>query len=914
MALAKKKRLYLIDGMSQIYRAYYAIRGLSTSTGVPTNAIYGFTMMLRRLLTAEKPDYIGVVLDTAGPTFRHESFEKYKSSRTAMPDDLSVQMRYITRVCDALRIPITSRGGFEADDLIGTFTKEAEKLGLEVVIVTNDKDLCQLVDDSVTVMRTDRMGNTVVMDPKAVVEKFGVRPDQIVDLLALMGDTIDDIPGAPGVGEKGAKQLVEQFGSIENALANADQITRKTYRESLKNNADLIRQSYELATIKCDVPVTLDLEALKYGEADRTAAYQLFLELEFSQLVKEYADAKPREESSPARALTGRTYRRITTQSELEGFIASLWPKDRIAIAPAYTEAFKDAGKDADKDSTVYGIAISPAPGESTLIDLRHFEAGATPLASIKEVLENGLVRKAVHDWKTCLHVFDRYAREHDPASAPARLADGRICEIEPAIRIDGVADDTMLAAYLVDPNRSNYRYREVAREHLGVDLPAECCGFEGPDLGALQAADLTYELATVLRERIETLGLEPVYQDIELPLVEILFEMEQLGVRIDTDQLAAAGVEMERELARLTSEIFTLAGQEFNINSTVQLGEIFEKLNFETGRKTKTGRISTSFDVLEELAAKYELPRLIIEYRELAKLKNTYVDALPKLIDPKTGRIHTTLNQAVAATGRLSSTNPNLQNIPIRSEMGRRIRAAFVAAPGHVLLSADYSQIELRIFAHITGDPVMTDAFKMGEDIHARTARAVFGAKSKEEEHRHRRVAKIVNFAIAYDIGPFGLAQRTGLSRAEAKAAIQSYYQTYTGVRRYMEETPTQVRQTGIVRTIFGRIRPIPDIANRNHNLRARAEREAINAPIQGTAADLVKIAMIKVHKRLRREKLGAKMILQVHDELLLEVPQGEVERTGEIVKQEMESVHEMAVPLLVDVGTGHTWMEAKP
>jgi DNA polymerase-1 len=902
MAPPKKKRLFLIDGMSQIYRAYYAIRGLSTSTGVPTNAIYGFTMMLRRLLTTEKPDYIAVVMDTAGPTFRHEAFEKYKSSRTAMPDDLSVQMRYIAQLCESLRIPVASLASFEADDVIGTFTKEAEKHGLEVLIVTNDKDLCQLVDDDVKVLRTDRQGNTVVMDTRAVREKLGVSPDQVVDLLGLMGDTIDDIPGAPGVGEKGAKQLIEQFGSIENALANADKITRKTYRESLKNNADIIRQSKELATIKCDVPVAFDLESLAYCEPDRAAAYRLFSELEFAQLVKEFADASQPKESAPAHEAVKGNYSRVTSLAELEALIERVWSLERIAVAPA------------DRNGVLYGIAVSTAPGEAALIDLEHFEPGAEPLPLIKEVLENGLVRKSIHDWKTALHLFDQYAREHDSTGKLSRLADGQICDVEPAIRIEGVEDDTLLGAYLVDPNRSNYRFADIAREHLGVELSPETDGFDAADYRALQSADLTYDLATALGSRIQDLDLTRVYAEIELPLVEILFEMEQLGVRIDTHQLATAGFEMETELARLTDAIYTLAGQEFNINSTVQLGEVFEKLNFETGRKTKTGRISTSFDVLEELAMKYDLPRLIIEYRELSKLKNTYVDALPRLIDPKTGRIHTTLNQAVAATGRLSSTNPNLQNIPIRSEMGRRIRAAFVSAPGFLLMSADYSQIELRIFAHITGDPAMTEAFQQGEDIHARTARAVFGAKSKEEEHAHRRVAKIVNFAIAYDIGPFGLAQRTGLSRAEARVAIDSYYKTYTGVRRYMEETPSLVRQTGIVRTIFGRIRPIPDIGNRNHNLRARAEREAINAPIQGTAADLIKIAMIRVHERLRREKLAARMILQVHDELLLEVPEAEVERTEQVVKQEMESVYEMAVPLLVDVGAGKNWMEAKP
>jgi DNA polymerase-1 len=596
-----------------------------------------------------------------------------------------------------------------------------------------------------------------------------------------------------------------------------------------------------------------------------------------------------------------RKYSRITTRADLDRLIKSLWSLDRFSLAVA------------EREGRLYGLAVSTASMNAALIDLEAFEPGADPLGLLREALENGLIRKAVHDWKGALTALDRYLRERE-APAAGKKNSGAIEDFKPLARIEGVEDDTMLAAYLLDPNRTSYRVPELAREHLGLEMAETVEEFDAADSRALQTADIVFHLSDVLRARIEERGLERVYTDIELPLVEILFEMERTGVRIDTRALEKAGREMEREIERLTAEIYKLAGQEFNINSTVQLGEVFEKLNFEVGRKTKTGRISTSSDVLEELAAKYDLPRLIIEYREVAKLKSTYVDALPRLIDARTGRIHTSLNQAVTATGRLSSTNPNLQNIPIRSELGRRIRAAFVPSPGYLLMSADYSQIELRLFAHITGDEVMTEAFNHGEDIHARTARAVFGAKTKKEEADSRRLAKIVNFAIAYDIGPFGLAQRTGLSRAEARRVIDDYYETYKGVRRYMEETPEQVRETGVVRTIFGRIRPIPDINNRNHNLRARAEREAINAPMQGTVADLVKMAMIRVRDRLRREQLGARMILQVHDELLLEVPEKEADRTSEVVRAEMENVYKLAVPLVVDVGVGRNWMEAKP
>lgn len=903
MAEEERKRLYIVDGMSQIFRAYYAIRGLSNSSGLATNAIYGFTMMLRRLIASEKPDYLGIALDSPEPTFRHESYELYKANRAMMPDDLETQLPYINRVCEVLRVPIIRQPGFEADDIIGTLARKAEAAGLDVIVVTNDKDLCQVVTPHVKVLRTERSGDMKLLDAAGVAEKLGVRPDQVVDLLALWGDSSDNIPGAPGVGEKGAKQILQQFDTLENALAHADEISRKTYRESLQQNVELILQSRDLARIHCDMPISLDLDALRYEEPDRGAAYQLFSELEFSQLTREFADAaSPDSIATVAARRPGKArYARITTIAELKSFIRSLWSLDRIAIATA------------ERDEKLYGLAVSTAQMNAVIIDFEKFETNADPLGLVKEVLENGIIQKSVHDWKGALTCLDKYITERDDLSSKKK-ADGSIPDFKPAIRIEGVEDDTMLAAYLLDPNRASHRIQEVTREYLGLDMADSVDGFDPADSRALQTADLTYHLADVLRAKIEEKELETVYSEIELPLVEILFEMERLGVRIDTAALEKAGGEMEKELDRLTGEIYKLAGEEFNINSTVQLGEIFEKLNFEVGRKTKTGRISTSSDVLEELAAKYELPRLIIEYREIAKLKNTYVDALPKLINPRTGRLHTTLNQAVAATGRLSSTNPGLQNIPIRSELGRRIRAAFVPSPGYVLMSADYSQIELRLFAHITGDRAMTEAFARGEDIHAATARSVFGAKNKEEEEEMRRLAKIVNFAVAYVIGPFGLAQRTGLSRAKAKQVIEDYYKTYTGVRRYMEETPEQVRETGFVRTLLGRIRPIPDINNRNHNLRARAEREAINAPLQGSASDIVKMAMIRVHERLNREGLGAKMILQVHDELLLEAPEKEVERVREVVRSEMEEVYKLSVPLVVDTGVGRNWMEAKP
>ena len=897
-----RKKLYLVDAKSQVYRAFYAVRHLSTSTGIPTNAIFGFTNILRKLIKEEKPDYLGVIDDAPEPTFRHEAFEQYKAKRLAMPDDLVPQLAYIDQVCGVLRCPVIKAAGFEADDIIGTLAHKAVEAELDVMIVTNDKDMGQLVNEHVRMLRTDRSNVTSILDAAGVEERYGVRPDQMVDLLGLWGDTIDNIPGAPGIGEKGAKQIIQEFGSIDAAMAGAEKISRKSYRESLLNNTDIILQSRELARIRTDVPIDLNLDALILEEPDRGAAYRLFSELEFAQLKKEFEDAASEGEgatASEAAQSAEYSYSLITTNAELKKFIDALWEKDSFGLAAC------------ERDGRLESVAISSEPGAAALIDFTQVDSPTDAIHQIRALLENGLISKSIHDLKGALTALNRFG---GAGASSATQSDGSIVEFKPSITVNSINADTLLASYLLDPNRANYQITDMAREHLRYEFRDSVEGCDAAGAKTVQAAEVTARLAPVLDARIKEAGLEYVYREIELPLVHILFEMEQTGVLIDVMKLREAGLEMEQELMQLTARIYELAGEGFNINSTVQLGEIFERLNFEVGRKTKTGRISTSADVLEELAAKYELPRLIIEYREIAKLKNTYVDALPKLINPRTGRLHTTLNQAVAATGRLSSTNPNLQNIPIRSEMGRKIRAAFVACPGRVLMSADYSQIELRIFAHITGDPVMTEAFIQGDDIHARTARAVFGAKTKEQEAEFRRVAKIVNFAIAYDIGPFGLAQRTGLSRAEAKAAIENYYQTYTGVRRYMEQTPEEVRKNGVVRTIFGRSRPIPDINNKNYNLRARAEREAINAPIQGTAADLVKIAMIHVHNRLRRERLSARMTLQVHDELLLEVPEAEVERTTQVVREEMEGVHVMDVPLVVDVHVGKNWMQAKP
>ncbi|HEY7546179.1 MAG TPA: 5'-3' exonuclease H3TH domain-containing protein, partial [Blastocatellia bacterium] len=534
----------LVDGMSQIFRAYYAIRGLTNSHGLATNAVYGFTMMLRRLIANEKPDYLGIALDSPEPTFRHESYEHYKANRALMPDDLAVQLPYINRVCEVLRVPIIRQPGFEADDIIGTLACKAEAAELDVVVVTNDKDLCQIVTPHTKVLRTERSGDMRMLDAAGVEEKLGVRPDQVVDLLALWGDSSDNIPGAPGVGEKGAKQIIQQFDTLEKALAHTEEIQRKTYRESLQQNVELILQSRDLARIHCDMPIKLDLDALRYEEPDRRAAYELFSELEFAQLTREFADAaSPDSIATVAARRPGKAkYARITTVAELKSFIHSLWSLDRISIATA------------ERERRFCGLAISTAQMNAVMIDFEKFEEGQDPLELLREVLENGIIRKSIHDWKGALTCLDKYIR--DRADKPAKKTpDGSISDFKPAIRLEGVEDDTMLAAYLLDPNRTNYRMQEIAREYLGLDMADTVDGFDASDSRALQTADLTFHLADVLRAKIEEKELERVYTEIELPLVEILFEMERLGVRIDTSALEKAGSEMERELDRLTCE-----------------------------------------------------------------------------------------------------------------------------------------------------------------------------------------------------------------------------------------------------------------------------------------------------------------------------------------------------------------------
>ena len=897
------ERVFLIDSMSHIFRAFFAPMAnraapLANSKGQVTQAVFIFTNMLRKLLQDEKPNYIAAIFESGEKTFRHETFADYKANRLEMPDDLASQLPYIFRLCEALNIPVINAPGYEADDVIGTFACKIADLKMQAVIVSNDKDMCQLVRDpyiicmrqnSQVVKRKEPVPPIEWCDEQWVANKFGVPADKLVDLLGLMGDSIDNIPGAPGIGSKGAVQIIQQFGSIENALAQWEQVKHKTYRESLRDNAELIRQSRELARIKCDVDIELDLDLIKSRPPDRAAAYELFKELEFAALTREFADAAQPVVAGAA----AENYRIIRNTRELEALAKDLWEAERVGIAVADPSPISSAEEQQCFNyETAGGLALSSGAGTSAYVDLEKFSGGLNAArGQLKELLENGLIEKSVHDLKRAVGLLSRLG-----------------------LKLEGVKDDSFLAGYLLDPNRSKYDLLDLAREALDVDTtPPAASGWTELQWQTALAADLTAQTAKVLHERILDKKLETIYSEVELPLAPLLYRMEQAGLKVDRAVLGDLSKHLGQELEKLTQKIYELAGREFNIGSPKQVGEVLSELNINSGRKTATGKISTSKAVLEELAQSFELPRLIIEYRELDKLKSVYTDALPHQIAAD-GRIHCLLNQTVAATGRLSSSDPNLQNIPIRTELGRRIRRAFVAEPGSRLISADYSQLELRLLAHITQDAVMLEAFQKGEDIHARTARLVFGAKTDDELKEARRFAKIVNFAIAYAIEPWGLSQRVGISRQEAKKVIEDYYDTYKGVRRYMEEVPLRAREHGYVRSIYGRIRPLPGINDRNANIRRAAEREAINMPIQGTASDIVKIAMLHVDEEFHKAGLQARMLMQVHDELLVEAPESEAEAAAEILKREMESAVQLDVPLVVDIGIASNWMDAKP
>jgi len=906
MSENKPKRVFLIDSMSHIFRAYFAPMGrkggepLRNSKGQGTQAVFVFTNLLRKLLNDEQPDYVAAVFDTAEKTFRHDSFADYKANRAEMPDDLASQLPFIVRVCEAFDIPILKMPGFEADDIIGTLAQKVAEKGMQAVIVSNDKDLCQLVRDPLIVCMRQNSQNIkrkvqvppVEMCDEAWVEnKFGLPPTKIVDLLGLMGDAIDNIPGAPGIGEKGALKLILEFGSAEEAMKNAAKVTHKTYRESLQNNQDLIRQSIELATVHTTMPIELDLDALKYNQPNRQLAYQLFSELEFNTLTREFADSAPLFSGlyDTPTAKTETRYELISTRENLDKLIRKLWETEYWSFEVDASNSDSKGGSFAKKPPL--GVGIATAAGTSFYVDLENFAEGqGEAVNALRDILSNGFLEKCTHDYKGNLAALQKLG-----------------------IKPEAVTDDTCIAAYLLDSSRAKYDLQTLGRLNLNRETALEIpANFTESQFRTCERADFTFQLAPILRRQIVENGLEEIYTTMELPLVSLLYKIEMAGMKIDDAALKGFSDFISTELETLKEKIFKITNREFNISSPKQVGEALTELNIETRHKTPTGQISTSKDVLNELAETYEIAQMIIDYRELEKLKTTYSDVLPNQI-ASDGRIHGTLNQTVAATGRLSSTDPNLQNIPIRTELGQHIRRAFIPEKGCKLISADYSQLELRILAHITRDEVMLEAYKNNEDIHSKTATLVFGAKTPAELKEKRRLAKIVNFAIAYAVESFGLSQRVGISRADAKQVIEDYYETYKGIKKFMEETPEIAREKGFVASLFGRRRYLPSINDRNYNVRSRAEREAINMPIQGTSSDIVKIAMLRVDEALQREGLKTQMIMQVHDELLFESPEAEVQKATEIIKIEMEKAVQLDVPLTVEIGAGDNWMTTK-
>lgn len=881
----------MIDGSSYIYRAFFALPHLSNSRGFPTNAVYGFTNMLRKVLREKAPDYLAVAFDAPGPTFRHEAFDGYKAQRPSMPDNLRPQIPYIKEIVTALRIPILEKEGFEADDLIGSLTKKMEREGIETVIVSGDKDLMQLIDSNVIMF--DPMKDKVFQVPD-VKERFGVTPDKLIEVFGLSGDTSDNVPGVPGVGEKTASKLIMEFGSIEGLLGNLKKLKNGKLRENLTLYGEQARLSRKLVTLNTQVPVEWELKDLKMEDPDREKLQKIFKELEFSKLFKEFSFPPERGEKE---------YRLITAEEELFNLIEALEKAGKFAFSLQSTSV-------RPMEAEIVGVSFSYQSDHAFYVPLGHTCAGAPcqlnkkdVLRSLKPLLENPEVKKFGQNIKS-IHIL--LARE--------------------GIHLRGVVCDTMVASYLLNPSKHDHSMEELAREHLDYQITtyADIAGsgvkaipFPLVDVQkalhySCEGSDLTLTLAEMLMPKIETDGFADLYHKVELPLIEVLADMEMTGVKLDLPLLEVMSKEFEIQMDRMAEEIYALAGESFNINSPQQLGKIlFEKLKLPGGKRTKTG-YSTDVDVLKELSLEFPLAAKILDYRSLSKLRFTYIDAFPQLVNPVTGRIHTSFNQTVTATGRLSSSDPNLQNIPIRTQEGRRIRQAFIPEEGDRILSADYSQVELRILAHLSQDPFLLDTFQHERDVHTDTAAEIFNIPPERVTPDMRRSAKVINFGIIYGMSAFGLGKELGIPPSTAQTYIAEYFQKYHGVRDYLDRSLEGARERGYVTTLMNRRRYLPDIGSKNRIVRQFAERIAVNAPIQGTAADLIKVAMIRVHGRLAAEKRKAKLVLQIHDELVFEVPEEEIEAVQALVKEEMEGVMKLTVPLKVETGVGKNWAEA--
>jgi DNA polymerase-1 len=844
------RRLFLIDSYGFIFRAYHArartkAPPMRTSTGISTEAVFIFNNMLRRLSKSFEPEYMAAVFESIGKTKREEEFADYKANRTEMPQDLPAQIAYVRQLLGAMNIPILQLPGYEADDVIGSIARKAEQEGFDVIIVSSDKDMMQLVTDRVWMLNPAK--DDVIYNPEKVKEFMGVEPKLIADYLALTGDSVDNIPGAPGIGEKGAVDLLQQFGSLDALLDRHAEVKRKVYSESLKNNRERIEMSKRLATIECNLPLDFSFEDFCTQPPDTAALRKIYKELEFfSQL----------DELGPGDDTRARDVQTLESEEAVNSWIAAIPADQPVAFA------WSDRGAALAWKSDA--AAIVPAASRVHLRGLIEDLSRPKVVAQLKEVL----------------------------------LTLGK-ADFQPG----GFEHDVCLYSFLLDADPSSCAFDRLVLRHLDYRYGGEL----------ERHATYLIELFATVYPQIEQRGLGKLYRDIEIPLSGVLARMEREGIRVDRGELGRLSGLMETEISRLTQEIHALAGKEFNISSPQQLGRVlFEDMGLPSPVKYGKGKtISTAADVLEDLAGTHEIARKFLEYRQLTKLKGTYVDALPELIDASTGRIHTSFNQSGAATGRLSSSNPNLQNIPIKTELGREIRAAFIPRDGWKLVVADYSQIELRLLAHMSKDPVLVEAFRNGEDIHTRTAAEVMGIPPLLVTADARRAAKAVNFGIVYGISPFGLAAQLGIPRIEAERYILSYFERYAGVKAFIDDTIADVRRTGITRTLLGRERPIPDMNSRNPNARGFAERTAVNSPLQGTAADIIKIAMIRIDRELQKRQ--ARMLLQVHDELVLEAPPDELEEVKALVKREMENAFALEVPLLADVGSGDNWRNAK-
>lgn len=900
MTASNTQKVILVDGSSYLFRAFHAIREMNTSSGFPTNAIRGVISMIRKLQKDYTDSKIVVVFDAKGKTFRNDLYPEYKAHRPPMPDDLRVQIQPIHDIIKAMGLPLLVIEGVEADDVIGTLAREASEKGIETIISTGDKDMAQLVTEHVTLMNT--MTDTF-MDVPGVSEKFGVRPDQIIDYLALMGDKVDNIPGVEKCGPKTAVKWLDAYGTLKGVMENADQVKGKV-GENLRAALDQLPLSYELATIKCDVDLELGLEDIQVQPADKGLLLNYFTEYEFKTWSKELSTDAPEPVKAEKAAVDRSLYTILSTEDELTQYIETLKAQPYFAFDTETTSLNY-------MQAQIVGLSFATDVNQAVYLPLAHDYLDAPQqldrtwaLEQLKPLLEDPKVLKVGQNLKYDAHVLANHG-----------------------IQLKGIAHDTMLESYVLNSTASKHNMDDLAKEHLDHD----CISFESlAGKGAKQLtfnqieveqaaeyaaedADITLRLHQVLNQKLsQSESLLSLYNDIELPLVQVLTYMEQQGAYVNATKLHQQSEEIKTRLAELEKQAFDLAGEEFNLNSPKQLQTIFfEKLELPIIKKTPKGQPSTAEEVLVELSHTYELPKVILEHRGLAKLKNTYTDKLPLMIQPQTGRVHTSYQQAVTATGRLSSTDPNLQNIPIRNEQGRKIRQAFEAPAGSVMVAADYSQIELRIMAHLSGDKGLLDAFAQGKDIHRATAAEIMGVDEADVTSEQRRHAKAVNFGLIYGMSAFGLARQIDVGRKEAQEYIDIYFERYPGVRDYMERTRDIAAKQGYVETLFGRRLHLPEINSSNGMRRQAAERTAINAPMQGTAADIIKRAMVKMFDWVSQET-DVKMIMQVHDELIFEVPQDRLDECKAKIKQIMESAAQLDVPLVVDVGTGSNWDEA--